>query len=115
MDDLLKKVEKLSLSDRKIDFRPGDTVLVHTRIREGDKTRLQPFQGNVIRIAGRGVGKTFTLRKKSANEVYVERVFPLHAPVLNDIKVISRGRVRRSRLYYLRGRTGKAARIREKK
>jgi large subunit ribosomal protein L19 len=95
------------------DFRPGDTVEVHVRIVEGEKERIQVFKGVVIRKRGEGIGATFTVRKVSY-EVGVERIFPLHSPSIDHIKVIFRGRVRRSRLYYLRQRHGKAARIKEK-
>jgi large subunit ribosomal protein L19 len=95
------------------DFRPGDTVEVHVRIVEGDKERIQVFKGVVIRKRGEGIGATFTVRKVSY-EVGVERIFPLHSPSIDQVKVIFRGRVRRARLYYLRQRHGKAARIKEK-
>ncbi len=94
------------------DFRAGDTVKVHVRIKEGDKERIQVFQGVVLRRRGGGLDATFTVRKVSYG-VGVERVFPLHAPVIDRIEVVTRGRVRRSRIYYLRNRRGKAARIKE--
>jgi large subunit ribosomal protein L19 len=93
-------------------FKPGDTVKVHVRIKEGDKERVQIFQGVVIRKRKGTVNSTFTVRKVSYG-VGVERVFPLHSPMIDKIEVVSRGRVRRSRLYYLRKLRGKAARIRE--
>jgi large subunit ribosomal protein L19 len=93
-------------------FKPGDTVKVHVRIREGDKERIQVFQGVVIRKRKGTVNSTITVRKISYG-VGVERIFPLHSPIIDKIEVVSRGRVRRSRLYYLRQRRGKAARIRE--
>ena len=93
-------------------FKPGDTVKVHVRIKEGDKERVQVFQGVVIRKRKGTVNSTFTVRKVSYG-VGVERVFPLHSPMIDKIEVVSRGRVRRSRLYYLRKLRGKAARIRE--
>ena len=93
-------------------FKPGDTVKVHVRIREGDKERIQVFQGVVIRKRKGTVNSTFTVRKISYG-VGVERIFPLHSPLIDKIELVSRGRVRRSRLYYLRKRRGKAARIRE--
>jgi large subunit ribosomal protein L19 len=95
-------------------FNAGDTVRVHYKIKEGDKERIQVFQGTVISRRGSGVGKTFTVRKISAG-VGVERVFPLYSPRVESIVVVRRGRVRRAKLYYLRGRTGKRARITEKK
>ncbi|MBW1980348.1 MAG: 50S ribosomal protein L19 [Deltaproteobacteria bacterium] len=94
------------------DFKPGDTVKVHVKIREGDKERIQVFQGVVIRKRKGTINATITVRKVSYG-VGVERIFPLHSPQLEKIEVVSRGRVRRSRLYYLRQRRGKAARIRE--
>ena len=93
------------------EFRPGDTVRVHVRILEGDKERVQVFEGVVISRKGGQISSTFTVRKVSYG-VGVERVFPLHSPMIARIEVKGRGRVRRARLFYLRGRTGKAARIR---
>ena len=93
-------------------FKPGDTIKVHVRIKEGDKERVQVFQGVVIRKRKGTVNSTFTVRKVSYG-VGVERIFPLHSPMIDKIEVVTRGRVRRSRLYYLRKLRGKAARIRE--
>lgn len=95
-------------------FKPGDTVKVHVKIVEGDKSRIQAFQGVVIARQNGGVRESFTVRKIS-NGIGVERVFPLHSPSLDAIEVITRGHVRRAKLYYLRKLRGKAARIREKK
>jgi large subunit ribosomal protein L19 len=95
-------------------FRPGDTLRVSVRVREGEKERLQAFEGVCIARRGSGVSRTFTVRKVS-NGVGVERIFPLHSPSVADITVVRRGRVRRAKLYYLRNLTGKATRIREKK
>ncbi len=95
-------------------FDPGDTIKVMVRVREGEKTRLQAFEGVVIARRGGGLGETFTVRKVSGG-VGVERVFPLHAPLWDTITVIRRGRVRRAKLYYLRNLSGKAARIKEKR
>ena len=94
-------------------FRPGDTVRVNVRVREGDKERLQAFEGVVLRRKGSGVNETFTVRKVS-NGVGVERIFPLHSPVIADIQLVREGRVRRAKLHYLRNLSGKAARIRER-
>jgi large subunit ribosomal protein L19 len=94
-------------------FRPGDTVRVSVRVREGEKERLQAFEGVVIRRKGGGINETFTVRKVS-NGVGVERIFPLHSPVISEIQVVREGRVRRAKLYYLRNLSGKAARIRER-
>jgi large subunit ribosomal protein L19 len=95
-------------------FRPGDTLRVNVRVKEGDKERLQAFEGVCIARRGSGVSETFTVRKVS-NGVGVERIFPVHSPMLGGITVVRRGRVRRAKLYYLRNATGKAGRIREKK
>jgi len=96
------------------DFAPGDEVKVHVRVVEGNKERVQIFQGNVIRRQGSGVAETYTVRKLSYG-VGVERTFPLHTPTVTKIEVVKRGDVRRAKLYYLRGRTGKAARIAERR
>ncbi len=95
-------------------FRSGDTVRVNVRVKEGDKERLQAFEGVCIARRGSGVSASFTVRKVS-NGVGVERIFPLHSPMLGEIVVVRRGRVRRAKLYYLRNLTGKATRIKEKK
>ena len=95
-------------------FRPGHTVRVSVRVKEGEKERLQAFEGVCIARRGGGVSETFTVRKIS-NGIGVERIFPLHSPMLGDISVVRRGRVRRAKLYYLREASGKAARIRERK
>lgn len=95
-------------------FRPGDSIRVHTRIKEGDKERIQIFQGVVIRKRKGGLGATFTVRKISYG-VGVERIFPLHSPNIDRIEVLTRGKVRRARLYYMRKLRGKAARIKEKR
>jgi large subunit ribosomal protein L19 len=95
------------------DFRPGDTVRVYVRVTEGNRTRLQVFEGDVIARRGSGIRETFTVRKISFNAVGVERTFPLHAPVIDHIEVVRRGKVRRAKLYYLRDRVGKKAKIRE--
>ena len=96
------------------DFKPGDTVKVNFKIQEGDKERIQIFEGVVIRRRRGNTRGTFTVRKISYG-IGVERIFPLHSPYIDKIEVVSKGRVRRSRLYYLRGRKGKAARIKEKR
>ena len=95
-------------------FRAGDTVRVAVRVKEGEKERLQAFEGVVIARRGSGVSATFTVRKIS-NGIAVERIFPVHSPMLGDVTVVRRGLVRRAKLYYLRNVTGKAARIRERK
>lgn len=96
------------------EFRAGDTVKVHVKVVEGTRSRIQVFQGIVIRRHGGGVGETFTVRKISFG-VGVERTFPLHTPIIEKIELVTRGDVRRAKLYYLRGLRGKAAKIREKR
>ena len=95
-------------------FRPGDTVRVSVRVKEGDKERLQAFEGVCIARRGSGVSETFTVRKIS-NGVGVERIFPVHSPMIGEVAVVRRGQVRRAKLYYLRQLSGKATRIRERK
>src|ERR687886_1171027 len=103
-----------SLRDDIPEFRPGDTVKVHVRVVEGNRSRVQVFQGVVIRRQGGGVRETFTIRKVSFG-TGVERTFPVHSPVLDKIEVVTRGDVRRAKLYYLRELRGKAAKIKEKR
>ena len=110
----LMEVERQYLRDQVPEFRAGDTVRVQVRVAEGDKERLQAFQGVVISRKGSGTREMFTVRKISGG-VGVERIFPLHAPVVDSIEVLRRGRVRRAKLYYLRGLRGKAARIEERR
>jgi large subunit ribosomal protein L19 len=107
-------IDRDSLRDDVPEFRPGDTVKVHVRVIEGTRERVQVFQGVVIRRQGTGVQETFTVRKVSFG-VGVERTFPVHSPILAKIEVVTRGDVRRAKLYYLRGRVGKAAKIKEKR
>jgi large subunit ribosomal protein L19 len=95
-------------------FRAGDTVNVHVKVVEGSRSRVQQFQGVVIRIQGSGVGRTFTVRKVSFG-VGVERTFPLHSPIFEKVEVVTRGDVRRAKLYYLRNLRGKAAKIKERR
>jgi large subunit ribosomal protein L19 len=103
-----------SLRDDIPEFRPGDTVKVHVRVVEGNRSRIQVFQGVVIRRQGGGIRETFTVRKVSFG-VGVERTFPVHTPVVEKIEVVTRGDVRRAKLYYLRELRGKAAKIKEKR
>ena len=103
-----------SLRDDIPDFRPGDTVKVHVRVIEGTRSRVQVFQGVIIRRQGGGIRETFTVRKVSFG-VGVERTFPVHTPVVEKIEVLTRGDVRRAKLYYLRELRGKAAKIKEKR
>ena len=97
------------------DFGPGDTVKVAVKVTEGERTRIQVFEGDVIARRGSGPRETITVRKISFNGVGVERIFPIHAPVIDSIEVSRRGKVRRAKLYYLRDRVGKAAKIKEKR
>jgi len=107
-------IDNDQLRDDIPDFAPGDELKVHVRVVEGNKERVQIFQGNVIARQGGGLHETYTVRKLSYG-VGVERTFPLHAPTVTKIEVVKRGDVRRAKLYYLRGRVGKAAKIREKR
>src|SRR5436305_3910062 len=107
-------IDAESLRDDIPVFAPGDTLKVHVRVVEGNRERVQIFQGVVIRRQGSGVRETFTVRKVSFG-VGVERTFPVHSPILAKIEVLTRGDVRRAKLYYLRGRIGKAAKIKEKR
>ena len=110
----LDALDAESLRDDIPDFRPGDTVKVHVRVIEGNRSRIQVFQGAVIRRQGGGIRETFTVRKVSFG-VGVERTFPVHTPVVEQIEVLTRGDVRRAKLYYLRDLRGKAAKIKEKR
>lgn len=114
MSDLLRDVVADELRTDVPQFSPGDTVRVNYRIREGNKERIQAFEGICIGRRGGGIDETFTVRKISSG-IGVERVFPLHAPTVEGLEVVRRGRVRRAKLYYLRNLRGKAARIREKR
>jgi large subunit ribosomal protein L19 len=113
MNELLQLVEGTQLRDDLPAFSPGDTVNVHVRVIEGEKERIQQYQGVVISRRGGGVSETFMVRKVS-NGIGVERVFPLHSPKIAKIERLREGRVRRAKLFYLRERKGKAARIKEK-
>ncbi|HEX2498645.1 MAG: 50S ribosomal protein L19 [Actinomycetes bacterium] len=110
----LDVVDAASMRSDVPDFRPGDTIKVHVRVVEGNRSRIQVFQGVVIRRQGSGVRETFTVRKVSFG-VGVERTFPVHSPVIDRIDVVSRGDVRRAKLYYLRNLRGKAAKIKERR
>ncbi len=113
--DLMRLVEATQFREKELpDFVAGDTVAVHVRVVEGQKERIQVFQGVVISIKGSGAGKSFMVRKIS-NGVGVERIFPYHSPKIATVEVKRQGRVRRAKLYYLRGLRGKAARIKERR
>jgi len=107
-----EQIQKLSANKDIPDFEPGDTVLVNVKVVEGDKSRVQAYEGVCIARAGRGINQSFTVRKISYGEG-VERVFPLFSPMIDSIKLVRRGKVRRAKLYYLRGLRGKKARITE--
>lgn len=113
INPLIDSITKEQLRNDLPDFQAGDNVRVHAKIVEGDRERIQIFEGVVIKRQGSGIGESYTVRKIS-NGVGVERTFPLHSPRVEEIEVTRQGRVRRSRLYYLRDRQGRAARIREK-
>lgn len=117
MVDLVESVEQQQLKseDELPQLRPGDLVRVHTRIVEGGRERIQIFQGTVMRLRKGGINANFTVRRIAAHGVGVERTFPLHSPRVDKIEVLRHSHVRRAQLYYLRGRKGKAARLREKR
>lgn len=108
-----EQIEKLSAAREIPEFQPGDTVIVNVRVKEGERSRVQAYEGVVIARGGSGLHESFTVRKISYGEG-VERVFPIYSPIINSIKVVRRGRVRRAKLYYLRDRRGKSARIAER-
>ena len=111
--DIIRAIEKQQIKENVPDFVPGDNVKVHYRITEGNRERIQVFQGDVIRRHGESSRETFTVRKVSF-AVGVERTFPVHSPKIEKIEVVRKGKVRRSKLYYLRDKVGKAAKIKEK-
>ncbi|MCX7794582.1 MAG: 50S ribosomal protein L19 [Thermodesulfovibrionales bacterium] len=113
MNELIKAVEETYKKKSLPDFRVGDTVRVYVKVKEGDRERLQPFEGVVIARRGGGLRETFMVRKISFG-VGVERIFPIHSPVVESIEVVKRGDVRRAKLYYLRRKKGKEAKIKEK-
>ena len=114
MANVVDEVASASLRDDLPEFRAGDTLKVHVKVVEGNRSRVQVFQGVCIKLQGSGVGRTFTVRKVSFG-VGVERTFPLHTPIIDKIEVATRGDVRRAKLYYLRNLRGKAAKIKEKR
>jgi len=111
--DLVSAVEGKYLKEKIVDFRPGDTVRVHVKIKEGDKERIQIFEGAVIQKRGGGISQTFTVRKVSSG-VGVERIFPLHSPFVSNTEILKHGKVKRAKLFYLRKMKGKAAKIKER-
>ena len=114
MSNVIAELGNAAKRDDVPDFRAGDTIKVHVKVVEGNRSRIQVFQGVVIRIHGSGVGRTFTVRKVSFG-VGVERTFPLNSPIFDQIEVVTRGDVRRAKLYYLRNLRGKAAKINERR
>lgn len=113
--DLLKLAEQEFVVKNELpEFKAGDTITVHYKIKEGEKERIQMYRGVVIQRRGEGSTETFTVRKMSGN-IGVERIFPLHSPFIDKVEINKYGRVRRARLFYLRGRTGKKARIKERR
>ena len=110
--DFIRAVESSQIRTDFPSFRPGDTVKVHVKIKEGDKYRIQIFEGVIIARKNNGISSTFTVRKVSSG-YGVERIFPTHSPIIEKLEVVKSGKVRRARLYYLRGRRGKAARLKE--
>ncbi|MBC9224712.1 50S ribosomal protein L19 [Aeromicrobium sp. 636] len=114
MTNVIDQIAAQSKRDDIPEFRAGDTLKVHVNIVEGNRSRVQMFQGVCIKVQGSGIGRTFTVRKVSFG-VGVERTFPLHSPVIEKIEIFSRGDVRRAKLYYLRNLRGKAAKIKEKR
>jgi large subunit ribosomal protein L19 len=113
--NLVKSVENQQLKSQAPEMEPGDTVRVHTRIVEGDRERVQVFQGTVIRLRSGGINANFTVRRIASDNVGVERTFPIHSPRVEKVEVIRHAQVRRAKLYYLRGRTGKAARLKSRR
>ena len=114
MSNVIADLGNASKRDDLPEFRAGDTVNVHVKVIEGSRSRVQQFQGVVIRVQGSGIGRSFTVRKVSFG-VGVERTFPLHSPIFEKVEVVTRGDVRRAKLYYLRNLRGKAAKIKERR
>ncbi len=112
MNDIIKNIEQAQLKNDITPFHTGDTVRVHAKVKEGNRERIQVFEGVVIKRQGGSNRETFTVRKTS-NGVGVEKTWPLHSPIVEKIEVVRRGKVRRAKLYYLRSRVGKAARVKE--
>ena len=112
MNDIIKEIEAAQLKESVPEFRVGDTVRVHNKIKEGNRERIQVFEGTVIKRQNGGARETFTVRKNS-NGIGVEKTWPLHSPSVANVEVVRRGKVRRAKLYYLRARVGKAAKVKE--
>lgn len=114
MSEIIKQIEAAQMKPEVTDFRVGDTVKVYGKIKEGNRERIQVFEGTVLKIQNGGNRATFTVRKNS-NGIGVEKTWPLHSPLVEKIEVVRRGKVRRAKLFYLRDRVGKAAKVKEKK
>ena len=112
MNDIIKEIEAAQLKESVPEFRVGDTVRVHNKIKQGNRERIQIFEGTVIKRQNGGARETFTVRKNS-NGIGVEKTWPLHSPSVANVEVVRRGKVRRAKLYYLRDRVGKAAKVKE--
>lgn len=112
MNDIIKQIEAAQMKETVDEFRVGDTVRVHAKVKEGNRERIQVFEGTVIKRQNGGARETFTVRKTS-NGVGVEKTWPLHSPIVDKIDVVRRGKVRRAKLYYLRDRVGKRAKVKE--
>ena len=110
--NLVNEITKDQMREDLPELRPGQTVRVDVKIKEGDKERIQAYEGVIVKIKGSGIGETFTVRKVSAG-VGVERTFPVHSPIIDKITVIRQGKVRRAKLYFLRNRSGKSAKLKE--
>ncbi|MFB6262620.1 MAG: 50S ribosomal protein L19 [Bradymonadaceae bacterium] len=115
MDELIEKVEESDKRDEVPDFRPGDTIRVHQLIQEGQKERVQVFEGVVVAEKGSGSGRTVTVRKTAMGGIGVEKIFPIHSPRVEKIELVDIGRVRRSKLYYLREKSGQDAKVETKR
>jgi large subunit ribosomal protein L19 len=113
MSDIIKEIEDAQLKENAPELNVGDTVKVHGKIKEGNRERIQIFEGIIIKVQGTGARATFTVRKNS-NGVGVEKTWPVHSPLVEKVEVVRRGKVRRAKLTYLRGRVGKAAKVKEK-
>ena len=113
MNDIIKSIEDAQLKAQVDEFNVGDTVRVHAKVKEGNRERIQVFEGTVLKRQNGGARETFTVRKNS-NGIGVEKTWPLHSPIVDKIEVVRKGKVRRAKLNYLRGRVGKAAKVKEK-
>lgn len=111
---LVNEITKSQMKTDLPELRPGQTVRVDVNIKEGDKSRIQAYEGTVVKVQGSGIGKTFTVRKLSSG-VGVERTFPVHSPIVDKVTVLRQGKVRRAKLYYLRNRAGKSAKLKEER